>query len=217
MKENLPWNIEVVKNELNEIFDSNSESKLLSLINKNSFLLYELYSRKFGIQPPFSEINFGTELRCDFAWLNDNSAGPEWVLVEVEKPRMELFTRSGEPTQKLSHAIEQVKSWRRYFDKNPHEKRRIFGAASTFRFVVVAGDTEIWSQPKPAQWRADENKNSGIEVRSSAIFHRAIDHITKRPDDFWSFAEYPVCKSHSELSQFCQEYGYLDSWGRILG
>lgn len=113
---------------------------MLSVLKDNSFLFYELYSRKYGIQPVFREINFGGELRCDFAWLNDNSDGPEWVLVEVEKPKMKLFTQKNEPTSELNHAIEQVKSWERYFDENPSEKKRIFGAVARFRFILIVGD-----------------------------------------------------------------------------
>ena len=104
------WGIARVCAELTTAFEENSEQKLLSVLKDNSFLFYELYSRKYGIQPVFREINFGGELRCDFAWLNDNSDGPEWVLVEVEKPKMKLFTQKNEPTSELNHAIEQVKS-----------------------------------------------------------------------------------------------------------
>lgn len=88
-------------------FKNNSEVELLQTIKSYSFLLY---SRKWGIQPSFHEVNFGSKLRCDFAWLNDNSDGPEWVLLEVEKTKMKLFTKKGEPSAELNHAIEQVKT-----------------------------------------------------------------------------------------------------------
>ena len=73
----MAWDIEKVTADLKSAFDSNSEEELLGVLKDNSFLFYELYSRKYGIQPVFHEINFGGELRCDFAWLNDNSDGPE--------------------------------------------------------------------------------------------------------------------------------------------
>lgn len=109
------FNIEDVRKNLNSAFDNNSETELLAVLKKNSFLFYPLYSRKYGIQPSFSEVSFGDSLRCDFCWLNDNSDGPEWVLVEVEKPRLKLFTAKNKPTSELNSAIEQVRSWRRYF------------------------------------------------------------------------------------------------------
>jgi len=60
---------------------------LLIVLKDNSFLFYELYSRKYGLQPVFREISFGAKLRCNFAWLNDNSDGPKWVGVLKRKMR----------------------------------------------------------------------------------------------------------------------------------
>lgn len=133
------WNKEKVIKDLKTAFENNSEVQLLSILKNNSFLFYELFSRKYGVQPIFHEVEFGGGVRCDFAWLNDNSDGPEWVLVEIEKPKLELFTSKGEPTYQLNHALEQVKSWRRYFNENPNEKRRIFGAVGRFRYILVGG------------------------------------------------------------------------------
>ena len=92
----IPWNIEETEKKLKMAFQANSELDLLEILKGNSFLFYELYYRKCGVQPNFTEISFGGEYRCDFAWLNDNSDGPEWVLVEVEKPRMRLFNKNGD-------------------------------------------------------------------------------------------------------------------------
>jgi hypothetical protein len=210
------WNLEDVRRTLTQAFEANSETQLLTLIRNNSFLLYELYSRKHGIQPPFAEINFGTDYRCDFAWLNDNSDGPEWILVEVEPPKLELFTRNADPTQRLNHSIEQLRSWRRYFDRNPLEKRRIFGAVHKFRLILVVGDLQDWQQESALHWRADHNKNLDVEIRSSNVFWKALEHITDNPTDFWSFAEYPRCRSHRELSEFWQSYDYMNLWRRML-
>lgn len=118
------WNIDLVKKELENIFNNNSEIDLLSVLKSNSFLFYELFTRKYGIQPIFHEVPLGNNYRCDFAWLNDNTDGPEWVLVEIEKPNMQLFTKKNEPTQNLNHAIEQVRSWERYFMKIRTKKEK---------------------------------------------------------------------------------------------
>ena len=89
------WNIEETEYQLKAAFESNSETQLLKILKSNSFLFYELYDRKYGIQPNFCEVPFGEELRCDFAWLNDSSDGPEWVLVEIEKPLVQKPDLSG--------------------------------------------------------------------------------------------------------------------------
>ncbi|QKZ12142.1 Shedu anti-phage system protein SduA domain-containing protein [Spirosoma sp. KUDC1026] len=210
------WDLEKSCNDLNVAFDENSELKLLATLKNNSFMFYELYSRKYGIQPVFHEVNFGGGLRCDFAWLNDNSDGPEWVLVEIEKPNIELFTRDYEPTQKLNHAFEQVKSWRRYFDENPAEKRRIFGAVGRFRFIIVAGHTDIWNSDKASKWRIDNNKETGIEIRSSNIFYRALKILEDHPEELWSFAENPTTLSPSTLQDYWSNYDYMNKWRRLI-
>ena len=160
-----------VKNQLDIAFGNNSEVELLKIIKNNSFILEPLYSRKYGIQPNFREVPFGSELRCDFCWLNDNSDGPEWVIVEIEKPRMRLFNQKGEPSYELNHAIEQVRSWQRYFDTNPYERSKIFGAVSRFRWILVAGERDSWQESKrAAQWRSYFNKEDRIEIRSLNIW-----------------------------------------------
>ena len=57
--EQSPWNIEQVEADLRTAFEENSELELLATIKDNSFLLYELYTRKHGIQPAFREVEFG--------------------------------------------------------------------------------------------------------------------------------------------------------------
>lgn len=209
-------NIEDARNKLDSAFDNNSEAELLAVLKENSFLFYPLYSRKYGIQPNFSEVSFGGGLRCDFCWLNDNSDGPEWVLVEVEKPKLKLFTAKEEPTSELNHAIEQVRSWRRYFHQNPSEKRRIFGAVSKFRYILVAGSKEDWERKQAAIWRADFNEEDNIEIRSSQIFYESLRLYADHEEEFWSFKEHPVSRKCKELETYWSEYPYIQQWRTIL-
>lgn len=210
------WDIDNIKKDLQNAFEKNSEIDLLKILKDNSFLFYELYSRKYGIQPAFHEISFGDTYRCDFAWLNDNSDGPEWVLVEIEKPKMELFTKSKEPSSKLNHAIEQLKTWQRYFLENPAEKGRIFGAVARFRFILVAGSGDDWSKEYAIKWRRHHNSNSDIEIRSTDIFMRAINVLENQSGELWSFAENPKSISHSELKHYWENYSYMDNMRKLF-
>ncbi len=210
------FNIELVKLELDYAFSKNSETLLLNLLKKNSFLLSEIYDRHFGIRPNFNEVSFGDTYRCDFCWLNDNSDGAEWVIVEIEKPKMKLFTKQGEPTSELNHAIEQIKSWQRYFDKFPSEKSRIFGAVSRFRWILVAGDKNDWLNHEALAWREHNNRTTNIEVRSSDIFYRALDKYEKITDHFWSFEEHPVSLAAKDLQTYCLNDDYLNFWKQRL-
>jgi hypothetical protein len=212
---NSTWDKTKVAADLKAAFDNNSEVQLLATLKENSFLFYELYSRKYGIQPVFREVNFGGGLRCDYAWLNDNSDGPEWVLVEIEKPKLELFNKDNEPTYQLNHAFEQVKSWRRYFNENPSEKRRIFGAVGRFRFILVGGDKDSWATDSASKWRIDNNKETEIEIRSSDIFQRALTLLADHPEEFWSFAENEKTLPPSDLINYWESYGYMDRWRQL--
>ena len=159
---------------------------------------------------------FGTKYRCDFCWMNDNSDGSEWVLVEIEKPKMKLFKANGDPSAELNHAIEQVKSWDRYFQLNPAEKSRIFGAVSKFRLVLVAGRREDWQSNAAAKWRSYHNSTSNIEIHSTDKFYDAIDYYSQRNDNFWSFEENPVSLKSSDLDGYLSSYGYIGAWRNRL-
>ncbi len=204
--------IDIIETKLKNAFESNSEVKLLEVLKQYPILFYELYSRHFGPCPCFCEVSFGGELRCDFCWLNDNSDGPEWVLVEIEKPRMKCFTQKGEPTSDLNHAIEQVKSWDRYFSKNPLEKTRIFGAVKKFRYIVIAGSKEEWATKHAAEWRADNNTKMNYEIRSSDVFLRVPETIESVKDTFTLTQVYPP----SELKKFVEGNTYLQTMKSLL-
>ncbi len=204
------WDIPQVEIDLANAFKNNSETELLKILKDNSFLFYHLYSRKGGIQPVFREISFGSVYRCDFAWLNDNSDGPEWVVMELEKPKMKIFNANGKPSSELYNAIEQVKTWQKYFSENPSEKKRIFGAVAKFRFILVAGDKSSWETEEAMKWRTFHNSNSNIELRTTDVFMRALINLKKRPNDFWSFEEYPVTIESTLLSNYWKEYDYMD-------
>lgn len=210
------WDINKAEKEVRTAFDANSETDLLRVLKDNSFLFYELYSRKYGIQPAFREISFGAKLRCDFAWLNDNSDGPEWVLVEVEKPKMRIFNLDKKPSSELNRAIEQVKTWERYFLENPLEKRRIFGAVAKFKFILVAGDGQSWSEENAIKWRNHNNSTSNIEIRSTNVFIRAIQEIKDIPKEFWSFEEHPKALEFSKLEDYWKSYSYMDRMRQIF-
>lgn len=210
------FNCKSVDKSLRLAFENNSEIELLKILKQNSFLFYELYSRKFGIQPNFCEISFGDTYRCDFAWLNDDSFGPEWVLVEIEKPKINLFTKKGEPTSELNHAIEQVKSWDRYFKDYPNEKRRIFGAVSRFRYIIVAGEIKDWEEKNASKWRKHHFEESKIEIRSSNVFFKPLNLLLKHESIFESFMEHPVSLKHSELRAYWEKYSYIGAWREKL-
>jgi hypothetical protein len=208
----LPWDVLKVEEALKKVFDDGSEVDLLAILKENSFLFYDLYSRKWEITPIFREISFGGDYKADFLWLNDNSSGPEWVLVEIEKPKMNLFTKKGYPAAPLNNAVEQMKSWSRYFQRNPLEAKRIFGAVAKFRYILVAGDKQDWETETAMHWRAQFNKENGfsIEIRSMGTFLKSLEIVKTHSAEMWSFAEKPVTLASTALEPYWKGYDYMD-------
>lgn len=212
----LPWDIETVKQKLGLAFEHELETELLAILKENSFLFVELFSRKSSPCPIFREVELGTQLRCDFVWLNDNSDGPEWVLVEVEKPGLKLFRKDGMITSEFSKAIEQVRSWQQYFNEQPAEKRNIFGAVKSFRFILVAGNKSDWEAKDAVKWRMNfNNTHPSIEIRSMDVFWRAIDLYEK--DKAYDFSSSdPKTLPSTKLKPFWEGYGYIQFFRSIM-
>jgi hypothetical protein len=211
----LIWEIPSVEKQLKKCFSKNSELDLLKILKDNSFLFFHLYSRRGSVQPIFREVELGSKIRCDFCWLNDNSDGPEWVLLEVEKPRMKIFTKKKKPTAELNAAIEQVRSWERYFSKRPAAKSEIFGAVAKFRYILVAGDKDSWADEDAMNWRSHNNATTEFEIRTSEVFWRAIEDFKKDPKEFWSFKKRPKTLEFKKLEDYWKGYGYMGNMRKI--
>lgn len=210
------WDVNEVEEQLTAAFKNNSEIDLLKVIRDNSFLLHALYTRHGDSRPAFREVSFGAKLRCDFAWLNDNSDGPEWVVVEVEEPRMRLFNASGKPSAELNSAIEQIRSWQRYFEENPLEGKRIFGAVARFRYILVGGDKKSWSTEDAMKWRKHFNSNNNIEIRSADVFLRALRNYKEKNGMFYAFEENPQTLPFASLEAFWKGDGYMDQMRKLF-
>lgn len=213
-KSHKKWDIQNVEHKLETIFNDNSDLDLKKLLQQNSFLFYDIYTRK-QIQPNFYSVDIGEQLICDFAWLNDNSDAPEWVLVTIGKPKLELPSIPNTLPFELNKSIERVKDIERYFIENPNEKKRIFGAVGKFRFVLIIGDSAFWQDETMGIWRRNHNATNKIEIRTTSVFDVAIKILKNQPDSFWSFQENPKSLPKHKLEQFCNKYSYMKIMKRL--
>jgi hypothetical protein len=65
-----------------------------------------------------SQKRLGSEYVTDFMIGAAHSFGVDWVAVELESPRAALFTKSGDPSATLNHAIRQILNWRTWLTHN---------------------------------------------------------------------------------------------------
>ena len=186
-----------------------------AVIRENSFLFFDLYERKMSAMPIFHEVEFGG-MKADFAWLDDASDGPRWFLVKLARPDIELVGERGMASPSLLAEIEEVKAWANYFEVNPAEKKRLFGAVNQFRFRLIAGTREQWQTEQAQQWRAQHNKNSFVEIRSYQTFTKSLNDLTSAPGEFYRFIKFPFTSPASDMEKFWKNYRYMDDWRKWL-
>lgn len=66
----------------------------------------------------------GSEHVTDFIIGEKSSIGFEWYAVELEGPKAKMFTKAGNPTQVLTHAMRQIHDWRAWLQTNQNYAAR---------------------------------------------------------------------------------------------
>jgi len=66
-----------------------------------------------------SEVALGSDYRVDIALQYDIGRLQKTQLIEVERPNHDLFTKAGRPRAHVTHAIQQVEDWIRWWRENP--------------------------------------------------------------------------------------------------
>ena len=178
-------------------------------------MLYDIYERKQGAFPIFHDLLIGKHV-ADFTWLNDSSSGPEWILVKLSKPNIEVVNANGEVHTELLKEIEIVKSWDNYFQLNPAEKTRIFGAAANFKFKIIIGSKSQWQTEESLKWRMQLNKSSNIEIRSYNTFAKSIKEIKENLNAFFKFNQFHETSPANLLEMHWKNYAYMDTWRKLL-
>jgi hypothetical protein len=66
----------------------------------------------------------GAEHIPDFVVGERSSAGFEWFAVELKSPKAKMFTKAGDPTHQLTHAMRQIDDWRAWLQTNQNYAAR---------------------------------------------------------------------------------------------
>ena len=66
----------------------------------------------------------GSEHVTDFVIGERSSIGFEWYAVELESPHAKMFTKKGDPSHALTHAIRQIQDWRAWLQRNQNYAAR---------------------------------------------------------------------------------------------
>ena len=60
----------------------------------------------------------------DFIIGDEHSDGRDWVAVELESPLVRLYSKNGDPSKHLNHAIRQIHDWRAWLKLNQNMASR---------------------------------------------------------------------------------------------
>jgi hypothetical protein len=66
----------------------------------------------------FAKVTLGSQHEVDFAYCNWNSGGNWWTFIELERSDVQMFTKAGDPSKYLTHAIRQVTDWQTWLNDN---------------------------------------------------------------------------------------------------
>ncbi|WP_420210182.1 Shedu anti-phage system protein SduA domain-containing protein [Burkholderia aenigmatica] len=67
----------------------------------------------------------GSEHVTDFMIADCDSMGFHWTAVELESPMATMFTKAGNPSATLNHAIRQIRDWRIWLSHNQNYAARL--------------------------------------------------------------------------------------------
>jgi ppGpp synthetase/RelA/SpoT-type nucleotidyltranferase len=106
-------------------------------LERHTFLLFA-NSDEVSSEVP---IGLGTEFRIDFLVQKPDSS---YLLVEIENPQAPLFTKLGDFSGGVNHAIRQVEDWQEWIEANLQTvERRYPGIRAPEALVVIGRDLSL--------------------------------------------------------------------------
>jgi len=164
-----------------------------------------------------SGAELGSDFRVDFVVATDEASyGIDYTFVEIETPQSRVYTRSGDPSARLTHAMQQVRDWKSWLTRHRGVVRRFFPSEyfgwdefTNLSFCVVIG-----RRGSPSSQTAKRN----ILARDSAIKIRSFDHLTdvlRARLSFlsdWGHLDKPTAVQPSTLNQLANPFARAYSW-----
>jgi ppGpp synthetase/RelA/SpoT-type nucleotidyltranferase len=129
-------------------------------INSHSFLLFPNPDAVTSEVP----IGLGTEFRIDFLVQRPDGS---YLLVEIENPQAALFTKSGDFSAALNHALRQVEDWQEWIEANlPTVERYFPGIRAPEAWVVIGRARGLADAEKRRLVRRNINMRGRVALRT---------------------------------------------------
>lgn len=111
--------------------------------------------------------SFASAYVADFLVLSINSAGPQWLLVEIEGACHEMYTKEGRLKKEVRHAVDQIHDWREWLTDNvayAQDTLNLRGITNRAPGLVIIGRGEPVMERNAA--RARTAKDEDIRIQS---------------------------------------------------
>jgi hypothetical protein len=143
--------------ELEDLLESGEryEAPFQRLIERNPEMLASLVHGNWGTYV-LPQKRLGAEHVTDFLVLGVSSVGPEWLAVELEAPRHDLFNVNGTLRAPVQHAVNQIQDWREWLTTNvayAQDEHHLFGLTNSVPGLVIIGRADPAAEREPARSR----------------------------------------------------------------
>lgn len=166
------------------------ESNMQIFLQENPFFLIQHLGGGHG-RWVIPQKRLGAEFVPDFIVGERHSFGFEWEVIEIESPLAQLFTKAGNPSSTLNHAIRQIMDWRAWLKRNQNyasQRKEANGLGLTdidcnTRGLIVIGRRNAVS-PKTNELRRQLCLDSNIEIHTyDWLVERALGRIKANAND----------------------------------
>ena len=131
-------------NHFRQLLDARAPEEEIHRLLANHIEFWNGIVRLGGGCPLYTKISLGGEYAVDFAYVDMSSNGAEWHLVEIEPPGFRLFTKAGDPSHRLTHALRQVRDWQHWVAVNTSFARKLFpGIVAPMGHVFMGRRAEL--------------------------------------------------------------------------
>jgi len=195
-----------------------NEEEYHKFLSKHSQIFFtDYYEKEYVI----SKLRLGADYIPDFiVTINKRSYGIYYEFIEIESPHSPPYVKKGQPSERLSQAVQQVMNWQEWIKDNRYQIRKLLQSSGVrlfrnpnFRFKIIIGNSE-----NSKQWLEERNQYSkklGIEIRSfdSLTYFAQQKYFKWKYDD--KYHQFPENIQQQLANPFV--YAYSDSdWRSIL-
>lgn len=170
-----------------------------------------------------SRFDLGSDYQIDLVIAADEASnGVSYNLVEIETPRTPPYTRSANPSARLTHAIQQVVNWKTWLKRHRGHVRRFFPSEyhgweefTNFSYSIFIGRGT--SSAMTAK-RNELAREVGIEIRSfdylTRMLRERIAHVSDSTGQTDGFS--PNLPTRNRLANpFTRAYTWRD-WKELV-